>query len=96
MHTDLHFGTLGDSDGAPEECEEEKGSTLQLYNPNEKYAEGKKDSIADEIEIGICKNITINKKMYKNFLGAIVGDEALDNLKHETTNYDKIEELKEK
>ena len=31
--------------------------------------------------------------MYKHFLGAIVGNEALDNLKHETTNYDKIEEL---
>ena len=31
--------------------------------------------------------------MYRNFLGLIVGKEALDNLKHETTNYDKIEEL---
>lgn len=33
--------------------------------------------------------------MYQNFLGAIVGDKALENLKHETINYDKIEELKQ-
>jgi flagellar hook-basal body complex protein FliE len=50
----------------------------------------------DEINIGICKSITINKKMYKNFMGILVGDEALDNLKNEPLDVDKAAEVKKK
>jgi len=76
------------------ESDAERVEALQLYNPNEKYIKTNDNKMEDEINIGICKSITINKKMYKNFMGIIVGDEALENLKNEPLDVDKAAEVK--
>ena len=44
--------------------------------------------------MSICKSITVNNKMYNNFIGLIVGEEPLNNLKNEPVNLEKLEEKK--